>query len=136
MSASSKKKLRKEQKAAAMTQKQQAAAKEAKKLKAYTITFWVVLALCVSLVAGLALKGPVVGVASRMSTALVIGEHKISAMELNYFYVDAINEYVNSYGNYLQFMKLKTEQVMFLFLVKSLLRLISQEQLFQQYQMM
>ena len=56
MSASSKKKLRKEQAAATMTQKQQAAAKEAKKLKIYTVTFWVILALCVSLVAGVALK--------------------------------------------------------------------------------
>ena len=108
MSASSKKKLRKEQEAAAMTQKQQAAAKEAKKLKAYTITFWVVLALCVSLVAGLALKGPVVGVASRMTTALVVGEHKVSALELNYFYVDAINEFVNQYGSYLQLTGLNT----------------------------
>ena len=108
MSASSKKKLRKEQNAAAMTQKQQAAAKEAKKLKIYTVTFWVILALCVSLVAGVALKAPVVGLASRMTTALVVGEHKVSAMELNYFYVDAINEYVSQYGNYLQWFGLST----------------------------
>ena len=108
MSASSKKKLRKEQRVAALTQKQQAAAKEAKKLKTYTITFWVILALCVSLVAGIALRGPVVGIASRMTTALVVGDHEISAVELNYFYVDAINEYVNSYGSYLQYTGLST----------------------------
>ena len=108
MSASSKKKLRKEQNAAAMTQKQQAAAKEAKKLKIYTVTFWVILALIVSLVAGIALKAPVTGLASRMATALVVGEHKVSALELNYFYVDAINEYVSQYGSYLQYFGLST----------------------------
>lgn len=31
----------------------------------------------------------------------VIGEHKLSAAELNYFYFDAINEFCNTYGNYL-----------------------------------
>ena len=41
MSASSKKKLRKEQNAALQTVKQKAAQKEAKKLKIYTLTFWV-----------------------------------------------------------------------------------------------
>lgn len=103
MSASSKKKLRKEQNAAAMTQKQQAAAKEAKKLKIYTVTFWVVLALCVSLVAGLALKAPVTGLAARLTTALEVGDHKVSAVELNYFYVDAINEYCNQYSSWISY---------------------------------
>ena len=103
MSASSKKKLRKEQNAAAMTQKQQAAAKEAKKLKTYTITFWVIMALCVALVAGVALKTPITSVATRMSTALVVGDHKVSAVELNYFYVDAINEYVNQYSSWISY---------------------------------
>jgi hypothetical protein len=93
MSASSKKKLRKEQNAAAVTQKQKAAAKEAKKLKTYTITFWVIMALCVALVAGIALKAPVTSLATRWTTALVVGDHKVSGVELNYFYVDAINEY-------------------------------------------
>ena len=104
MSASSKKKLRKEQNAAAMTQKQQAAAKEAKKLKIYTVTFWVVLALCVSMVAGLALKAPVTGMVARMTTALEVGDHKVTAAELNYFYVDAINEYVNQYSSWISYM--------------------------------
>ncbi|MBQ7415575.1 MAG: peptidylprolyl isomerase [Oscillospiraceae bacterium] len=110
MSASSKKKLRKEQNAAAMTEKQQAAAKEAKKMKAYTITFWVVLALCVALVAGVALKAPVTGVMARMTTALVVGDHDVSAVELNYFYIDAINEYVNQYGSWLSYMGLSTSK--------------------------
>jgi hypothetical protein len=109
MSASSKKKLRKEQNAAVMTQKQQAAAKEAKKMKIYTVTFWVVLALCVSLVAGLALKGPVTGLAASLTTALEVGEHKVSGVELNYFYVDAINEYCNQYSSWISYI-LKTNQ--------------------------
>ena len=108
MSASSKKKLRKEQAAATMTQKQQAAAKEAKKLKIYTVTFWVILALCVSLVAGVALKSPITGVAARMTTALVVGDHKVSAVELNYFYIDAIQDMVQQYGNYISLTGLKT----------------------------
>ena len=108
MSASSKKKLRKEQVAATMTQKQQAAAKEAKKLKIYTVTFWVILALCVSLVAGVALKSPITGVAARMTTALVVGDHKVSAVELNYFYIDAIQDMVSQYGNYISLTGLKT----------------------------
>ena len=103
MSASSKKKLRKEQNAASMTQKQQAAAKEAKKLKIYTVTFWVVLALCVSLVAGLALKSPVTGVLASLTTAVEVGEHKVSAVELNYFYIDAINEYCNKYSSWISY---------------------------------
>lgn len=103
MSASSKKKLRKEQNAASVTQKQQAAAKEAKKLKIYTVTFWVVLALCVSLVAGLALKAPVTGLVTRMTTALEVGDHDVSAVELNYFYVDAINEYCNQYSSWISY---------------------------------
>ena len=104
MSASSKKKLRKEQNAAAMTQKQKAAAKEAKKLKTYTITFWVIMALCVALVAGVMLKAPITNVATRMTTALVVGDHKVSGVELNYFYVDAINETVNQYGSFISYL--------------------------------
>ncbi len=103
MSASSKKKLRKEQTAANMTQKQQAAKKEAKKLKIYTATFWIVLALCVSLVAGIVLKGPVTSLSARMTTALKVGDHKISAVELNYFYIDSITEYYNQYSSYISY---------------------------------
>ena len=103
MSASSKKKLRKEQNAASMTQKQQAAAKEAKKLKIYTATFWVVLALCVALVAGIALKTPVTNMVTRLTTAVEVGDHKVSAVELNYFYIDAVNEYCNENSSWISY---------------------------------
>lgn len=39
-------------------------------------------------------------------TALSVNSHEINAAELNYFYVDAINEYVNQYSSYLQWVGL------------------------------
>lgn len=103
MSASNKKKLRKEQELANMTQKQLAAKKEEKKLKVYTASFWIVMALCVCLVAGMALRGPVIGMTRMVTTAAVVNGEKISAVELNYFYIDAINNYCNQYSSYLQY---------------------------------
>ena len=103
MSASSKKKLRKEKDMANLTEKQLAAKKEEQKLKVYTASFWIVLALCVSLVAGLALRGPVIGMASRLATGALVNDEKISAVELNYFYIDAINNYCNQYSSYLSY---------------------------------
>ena len=38
--------------------------------------------------------------------ALKIGDHTISAVELNYFYIDAINDYINQYGSYISFLGL------------------------------
>ncbi|MBQ7345987.1 MAG: peptidylprolyl isomerase [Oscillospiraceae bacterium] len=104
MSASSKKKLRKEQKAAAMTQRQKAAKKEATKLKVYTWTFWIVMILIVGLVAGIALSGPVNVMIERMGTSIVVGDHNISHTELNYFYIDAINQYCNQYSSYISYL--------------------------------
>ena len=110
MSASSKKKLRKEQNAAHMTQKQQAAKKEAKKLLAYTVTFWVVMALCVSIVLGIALKIPVDKAIDRTATAVQVGDHKITTTELTYFYIDGINNWYNQYGSYAQYLNLNTSK--------------------------
>ena len=103
MSASSKKKLRKEQEIANLTEKQVAAQKEAKKLKVYTASFWIVLVLCVCLVAGMALRGPVIGMTRKVTTAAIVNDQKISAVELNYFYIDAINNYCNQYSSYLSY---------------------------------
>ena len=103
MSSSSKKKLRKEQAAASMTEKQRAAQKEEKKLKIYTASFWIVLALCVCLVAGIALKAPVIGMVRKCTTAATVNGEKISAVELNYFYIDVINNYCNQYSSYLSY---------------------------------
>lgn len=103
MSASNKKKFRKEQQTASMTEKQKAAKKEEKQLKIYTATFWIVVALCVCVVAGIALRSPVTSLIRKSTTAAVVGEHKLSAVELNYFFIDAINNYANQYGDYLSY---------------------------------
>ena len=104
MSASSKKKLRKEQNAANMTQRQRAEQKEAKKLKVYTATFWIILGLCLCIVLGVVLKAPATSIAARLTTAVVVGEHKLTAVELNYFYIDTINEYCNQYSSWLSYL--------------------------------
>ena len=100
MSASSKKKLRKEQNAAAMTEKQQNELKEAKKLKTYTLTFIIVMALVVATVAGIVLRTPVTGLINNNTVAVTIGDHQLTSTQLNYFYSDAISELYSSYYNY------------------------------------
>ena len=108
MSASRKKKLRKEQNAAHLTKKQQAAKKEERKLKAYTVTFWVVLALCVSIVLSIVLATPVNVTIDRLATAVVVGDHKLSTTELTYFYIDHINNWYSQYGSYATYFGLNT----------------------------
>ena len=112
MSASDKKKLRKEQRVAAMTKKQQAAAKEAKKVKAYTLTFITAIILCIAVVIGVILSPVIDGVIRKNSHAITVGNHELSAVELSYFYVDAItehqqevyNNYYGTFGNYWSYM--------------------------------
>jgi len=106
MSASSKKKLRKEQNFVQLTEKQLAEQKEAKKLKINTIIFTVViLAVLVTGIVVMALSAfNSSGIAERNTTAMTVGEHKLTAAELNYFFMDGINnfyrEWYNSYGDY------------------------------------
>ena len=105
MSASSKKKLRKEQVAAAMTEKQLAQQKEAKKLKIYSITFVAVLALIVvaALVVGSINIVNNSGILQKSTDAVVIGDSVLSNADLNFFYIDQIqndyNSWYSSYGN-------------------------------------
>lgn len=106
MSASSKKKLRKEQNAAQLTEKQLTEQKEAKKLKNYTLTFLVVMAvvlvLAIATISVTAITNS--GIRERNTDALTVGEHTLSNAELNYFYMDAINrtynEWYEQYGDY------------------------------------
>ncbi len=104
MSGSSKKKLRKEQASAAMTEKQRQAQKEAKSLKAYTLTFVIVMALVVSMVIGIALRSPVESLINRNTHAVTIGTHELTIPEFSYFFVDEINSYYYNlysyYGSY------------------------------------
>ncbi len=97
MSASSKKQLRKEQNLAALTEKQLQEKKEARKLKIYTISFIVVIALIICIGAGMIIRNTVTNSGIMQgTTAVKIGEHKLTATELNYFYVDNIQEFYNT----------------------------------------
>lgn len=106
MSASTKKKLRKEQSAAQLTEKQLAEQKEAKKLKSYTLVFAVVvLAVLIAAVVIIAVTAyNNSGIKERSTDALTVGEHTLNNAELNYYYIEAINEYYSSmtsqYGDY------------------------------------
>ena len=102
MSASSKKKLRNEQQAAKMTEKQLAEQKEAKKLKIYTISFVAVVAilLVVAIVVGATQTIANSGIREKNTTAVTIGDHKISNAELNYYFVDSVSNFYSSYGTY------------------------------------
>ncbi len=101
MSASNKKKLRNELNAAAMTEKQKQELKEAKTLKAYTLTFAVVMVLVVAIVVGVVVSPMIDGALRRNSHAVTIGDHKLTTAELTYFYVDSISDYQNdTYSKY------------------------------------
>lgn len=117
MSASSKKKLRKEQDAAKLTEKQLNERKEAKKLKIYTTIFVVVLALLVVAALWFGISRTVTGsgIRERNTAAVtftngsitessepvnVTGIHELNNAELNYFYIDAINQFYTNYGSY------------------------------------
>ena len=102
MSASSKKKLRKEQTTAQMTEKQLAEQKEAKKLKLYTAAFVAVVAivLVVAIVVGATQTIANSGIREKNTVALTVGEHKISNAELNYYFIDSVNNFKSQYGTY------------------------------------
>ncbi len=102
MSASSKKQLRKEQNAAKLTDKQLAAQKEAKQTKLITAAFVAVMAiiLVVAIVVGVKQTITSQGILEKNTTAMTIGEHKLSNAEMNYFFMDAVNNFYSSYGSY------------------------------------
>lgn len=99
MSASEKKKLRHEQYVTQMTEKQKQEVKEAKKLRLYTILFAVVIALmiCVVIVTNVVESG----IIQRNTTAATVNDTKISAAELNHYYVDSVNQFMSQFGNYI-----------------------------------
>lgn len=103
MSASSKKKLRNAEEAAKLTEKQRAEQKEAKKLKAYTIAFVVVLvALIVAAVfAAVSRSSSNIGKKERQTVAMTVGQQELSNADLNYFYVDTINNFYSQNKDFL-----------------------------------
>ena len=110
MSASSKKKLRKEQNAAAMTEKQLQEQKEAKKLRLYTGIFAVAIAVMILVVAFSRVSSS--GIIPRSTTALTVGGTKVSAAELNHYYIDSVNNFLNSYGDYVSLFGLDTTKAL------------------------
>ncbi len=102
MSASNKKKLRKEQEAVKLTEKQLAAQKEAKKTNLYTTLFVITMAviLVVAVVIGVNQTITSSGIREKNTTALTIGSHELSNAELNYYYIDTVNNFLSQYGSY------------------------------------
>lgn len=102
MSASSKKKARSEANSAKLTEKQLAEKKEAAKNKAYTVTFAVVLAVLVVIAVCVGTTRIIAnsGIRENRTIAVTIGNHEVSNAELNYYYMDAINNFNSNYGSY------------------------------------
>ena len=110
MSASSKKKLRKELNAAAMTEKQLQEAKEAKKLSLYTTIFGIAIAAMILVVIVSRIFSG--GMIPRSTTALTVGDSKISAAELNHYYIDSVNSFLNQAGEYISLFGLDTTKAL------------------------
>jgi len=110
MSASSKKKLRNAEQADKLTEKQLAEQKEAKKLKLYTTLAVVILIALVLIAAYVGISRAVAnsGIRERNTVALTIGEETVSNAELNYFFIDEVNTFLNQYGSYVSILGLDT----------------------------
>ena len=102
MSASSKKKLRKEQEAAKMTEKQLTAQKEAKQTKLYTTAFVAVMVIILVIAVFVGVKQTIVGsgIREKNTVALTVGDHELNNVEMNYFFMDAVNNFYSSSGTY------------------------------------
>ena len=95
MSASSKKKLRREQEAAALTERQLTEQAEAKKLRTLTIVFVTIIALVVLTTVGVLVSRAIAksGIREKSTVAVTLDGEKFSNAELNYYYIDAINNF-------------------------------------------
>ena len=95
MSASDKKKLRKEQVSAILTERQKQEQAEAKKLKLYTIGFIAIMLVIACVGIGVLGYQAVTqsGIIERATTAAVVDGNKLSTVDMNYYYYDAINEF-------------------------------------------
>ena len=108
MSASSKKKLRNDQASEKLTERQLAEQKQSREVRFYTIGFAVVMAvlLIVAIVAGSTRVIANSGVRERKTIAYTVGEHQLNSADLNYFFVDSVNNFANQYGPYAAIMGL------------------------------
>ena len=102
MSASRKKKAQSSLNAAKMTERQLQEQQEAKKLKVMTATFTAIIAVILVVVIAVSAIQFVSnsGIREKNTVAATIGETKLSNAQLNYFYVDAVSQFVDTYGSY------------------------------------
>ena len=101
MSASNQKKIRQQEREIYRSERERQDALEAKKLRKQTIAFVVVIALCLSIFLGSFLVSPIKNVIYKNTIAVTVGDHDLTATDVNYFYVDAINNYINQYYYYI-----------------------------------
>ena len=87
-----------------MAERQRQEAQEAKKQKVYTTTFWIVMALCLCIVVTTVLSNPVKNVLYKNNVAVTVGDHEVSSVELNYFFIDTVNDYINQFGEYASYL--------------------------------
>ena len=114
MSASNKKQLRKEQELEMLTARQREEQAEAKKLKAYTITFVAVMvAVAILAIGSLVATGiKSSGVVEKNTIAATVNGQEMNAVELNYYYNDAISEmYQQAYEQYSSYYELFFESM-------------------------
>ena len=101
MSASNQKKIRKQEREVYRSERERQEALEAQKLKKQTIAFVLVIALCLSVFLGSFLVSPIKNVIYRNTIAVTVGDHDLTSVDVNYFYIDAINNYLNQYYYYI-----------------------------------
>lgn len=103
MSASSKKKLRKEQNAAQLTEKQIKEQQDAKKLRIYTTVFAIAMAL-ILIIAAVTVVDKLIaktGIRERNTVALTVDDVELTCEDLNFYYIDLINNFYNNlYSTY------------------------------------
>ena len=101
MSASNQKKIRQQEREVYRSERERQEALEAKKLRKQTIAFVVVIAICLSIFLGSFLVSPFKNVLYKNTIAVTVGNHDLTSVDVNYFYVDAINNYINQYYYYI-----------------------------------
>lgn len=104
MSASRERKLRQKPDAASVSEKSEKAKKEQKQAKTLKLQTTIFVVVCVLMVAVLIGYGIVsTGIVERSTTALTVGEHKITAAEMNYFFVTEAYDYYNQNSSLMKY---------------------------------
>ena len=101
MSASNQKKIRQQEREIYRSERERQEALEAKKLRKQTIAFVLVIAICLSVFLGSFAVSPIKNVLFKNTIAVTVGNHDLTAVDVNYFYIDAINNYLNQYYYYI-----------------------------------